>query len=63
MLLIQSEQAEKTLSSASGGFSFFGGREDKFQNAADLYVQAGNAYKMQKLSKQVSKLSSLLFQV
>lgn len=42
------QKAEKTLQSASGGFSFFGGREDKYQNAADLYIQAANAFKMQK---------------
>ncbi|KAL2759563.1 hypothetical protein ACRALDRAFT_2093011, partial [Sodiomyces alcalophilus JCM 7366] len=30
------------------GFSFFGGREEKYQDAADLYIQAGNAFKMQK---------------
>jgi alpha-soluble NSF attachment protein len=38
------------LQGASGGFSFFGGREDKFQTAADLYVQAANAFKMQNMS-------------
>jgi alpha-soluble NSF attachment protein len=41
-------QADKTLQGAGSGFSFFGGREDKYQNAADLYVQAANAFKMQK---------------
>lgn len=41
------QKAEKTLQSAGSGFSFFGGREDKYQNAADLFTQAGNAFKMQ----------------
>ncbi len=41
------KQADKTLASASGGFSFFSGREDKYQNAADLYIQAANAFRMQ----------------
>ncbi|KAK0372876.1 alpha-soluble NSF attachment protein [Colletotrichum limetticola] len=45
------QKADKTLSSAGGGFSFFGGREEKYQNAADLYMQAANAFKMQKLSQ------------
>ncbi|OLN92265.1 putative vesicular-fusion protein sec17-like protein [Colletotrichum chlorophyti] len=45
------QKADKTLASAGGGFSFFGGREEKYQNAADLYLQAANAFKMQKLSQ------------
>jgi alpha-soluble NSF attachment protein len=44
-------QAQKALSGASGGFSFFGGREEKYQNAADLFTQAANAFKMQQQSK------------
>jgi len=48
--LTQRNKADKALSGASGGFSFFGGREDKFQNAADLYIQAANAFRMQKSS-------------
>lgn len=36
------------LQSASGGFKFFGGREDKYLEAADLYKSAANAFKMQK---------------
>lgn len=45
-------QAKKALQGASGGFSFFGGgKEDKLQNAAELYVQAGNAYKMERMSE------------
>lgn len=43
-------KADKTLASASGGFSLFGGREEKYQNAADLYIQAANAFRMQKSS-------------
>lgn len=43
-------QAEKSLQSAGSGFSFFGGREDKYQNAAELFIQAANAFKMQKQS-------------
>lgn len=44
-------QADKALQGASGGFSFFGGREDKFELASDLYIQAANAFKMQKMSE------------
>lgn len=43
-------QAEKALSGASSGFSFFGGRTEKYENAADLYSQAANAFRMQKQS-------------
>lgn len=40
------QKADKQLSSASGGFSFFGGRDEKYQDAADLYIQAANAFRM-----------------
>ena len=43
-------QAQKALSGAGGGFSFFGGREEKYQNAADMFIEAANAFKMQGLS-------------
>ncbi|GAB0134234.1 hypothetical protein EsDP_00002614 [Epichloe bromicola] len=49
------QKAEKTLSSAGSGFSFFGGREDKYQNAADLFTQAGNAFKMQNQNVEAGK--------
>ncbi|KAF8454600.1 soluble NSF attachment protein [Terfezia claveryi] len=40
-------QAEKAQASASSGFSFFGGRTEKLENAADLYQQAANAFRVQ----------------
>ena len=43
-------QADKALGSASGGFSFFGGRSERYENAADLYTQAANAFRIQKMS-------------
>ncbi|SPO05776.1 probable transport vesicle fusion protein SEC17 [Cephalotrichum gorgonifer] len=49
------KDAEKTLSSASGGFSFFGGREVKYQDAADLYIQAANSFKMQKQMREAGQ--------
>ncbi|ERF75783.1 vesicular-fusion protein sec17 [Endocarpon pusillum Z07020] len=42
------QKADKAASSASGGFSMFGGRTEKWENAADLYTQAANAFRMQK---------------
>ncbi|KAI9842003.1 MAG: vesicular-fusion protein S17 [Thelocarpon superellum] len=45
-------QAEKALSGAGGGFSLFGGRQEKFENAADLYIQAAYAFRMQKQEKE-----------
>lgn len=45
-------QADKALQGASGGLSFFGGRTEKYENAADLYTQAGNAFRVQRLSMQ-----------
>ncbi|KAH8705637.1 vesicular-fusion protein sec17 [Talaromyces proteolyticus] len=46
------QKADKTLQGASGGFSFFGGRTEKYENAADLYIQAANAFRVQKLNKE-----------
>lgn len=43
-------QADKTLASASSGFSLFGGREQKYMDAAELYIEAANAFRMQKMS-------------
>jgi alpha-soluble NSF attachment protein len=43
-------QADKALQAASGGFSLFGGRTERYENAADLYIQAANAFRVQKLS-------------
>lgn len=46
-----SQQADKTIQSASGGFGFFSNKEQKYQDAADLYVQAANAFRMQEASQ------------
>ncbi|KAJ5495964.1 Tetratricopeptide-like helical [Penicillium diatomitis] len=47
------QKADKALSGASGGFSWFGGRAEKYENAADLFTQAANAFRVQKMSKRV----------
>ncbi|KAL4820199.1 soluble NSF attachment protein [Aspergillus spinulosporus] len=49
------QKADKALQSASGGFSFFGGRTEKYENAADLYTQAANAFRIQKLNKEAGQ--------
>ncbi|EEH11519.1 vesicular-fusion protein sec17 [Histoplasma capsulatum G186AR] len=46
------QKADKALQSASGGFSLFGGRTEKYENAADLYSQAANAFRAQKMNKE-----------
>ncbi|KAA8650780.1 hypothetical protein EYZ11_007617 [Aspergillus tanneri] len=46
------QRAEKALNGASSGFSFFGGRAEKYENAADLYTQAANAFRVQKQNKE-----------
>ncbi|KAH6621283.1 soluble NSF attachment protein [Chaetomium sp. MPI-SDFR-AT-0129] len=46
------DKARKALQGASGGFSFFSNKEEKYQNAADLYVQAANAYRIERLNKE-----------
>ncbi|PHH65143.1 hypothetical protein CDD81_3274 [Ophiocordyceps australis] len=49
------QKAEKSLQGAGSGFSLFGGREEKYQNAADLFTQAANAFKMQKQNIEAGK--------
>ncbi|KAL1881976.1 hypothetical protein VTK73DRAFT_3305 [Phialemonium thermophilum] len=49
------QKADKALQAASGGFSFFGGREEKYQNACDLYIQAANAFRMQNLNREAGQ--------
>lgn len=49
-------QADKALSGASGGFNLFGGRTEKYENAADLYSQAANAFRVQKMSMSYSSI-------
>jgi alpha-soluble NSF attachment protein len=48
-------QAETSLQKASGGFSFFGGRQDKYEAAAEQFVQAANAFRMQKMGTRHSR--------
>jgi len=45
-------KADKTLASASGGFSFFGNKEQKYQDASDLYIEAANAFRMQHMNRE-----------
>ncbi|CAN8103286.1 unnamed protein product [Discula destructiva] len=49
------QKADKTVQSASGGFKFFGGREDKYQEAADLYISAANAFRMQNSNREAGQ--------
>lgn len=46
------QKADKAVQGAGGGFSLFGGRQEKYENAADLYTQAANAFRMQKQGKE-----------
>ncbi|PKX99091.1 alpha-soluble NSF attachment protein SEC17 [Aspergillus novofumigatus IBT 16806] len=46
------QKADKALQGASSGLSFFGGKTEKYENAADLYTQAANAFRVQKLNKE-----------
>lgn len=45
------QKADKAAQGATGGFSLFGGRTEKWENAADLYSQAANAFRVQKQCK------------
>lgn len=55
-LTTDSTQADRAAAGAGGGFSLFGGRTEKYENAADLYTQAANAFRMQKQSTQSLQL-------
>ncbi|KAJ5387547.1 vesicular-fusion protein sec17 [Penicillium cosmopolitanum] len=46
------QKADKALSSAGGGWSLFGGRQEKYENAIDLYKEAGNAFRAQDMDKE-----------
>ncbi|KAL9115213.1 MAG: hypothetical protein Q9227_001007 [Pyrenula ochraceoflavens] len=48
-------KADKMAQSAGGGFSLFGGRTDKYEQAAELYMQAANAFRMQKQNKEAGE--------
>ncbi|MCJ1350083.1 MAG: vesicular-fusion protein S17 [Icmadophila ericetorum] len=49
------QKADKALAGAGGGFSLFGGRAEKYENAADLYTQAANAFRVQKQGKEAGQ--------
>ncbi|KAI4162096.1 MAG: hypothetical protein LQ342_004266 [Letrouitia transgressa] len=49
------QKADKAAQSAGSGFSFFGGRTEKFENAADLYTQAANAFRVQKQGREAGQ--------
>ncbi|KAK4506766.1 hypothetical protein PRZ48_000499 [Zasmidium cellare] len=49
------QKADKAAQSASGGFSLFGGRTEKLENAVELYTQAANAFRMQKAGKEAGQ--------
>ncbi|POS87047.1 TPR-like protein [Erysiphe pulchra] len=49
------QKAEKAVAGATGGFSLFGGRQEKWENAADLYTQAANAFRLQKQNKEAGE--------
>ncbi|KAE9375756.1 TPR-like protein [Stipitochalara longipes BDJ] len=49
------QKADRAASGAGSGFSLFGGRQEKWENAADLYTQAANAFRMQKQNKEAGQ--------
>jgi alpha-soluble NSF attachment protein len=48
-------QAEKTLQGAGSGFSFFGSRTEKYEQAAEQFIAAANAFRMQKQGKEAGQ--------
>ncbi|KEF58277.1 uncharacterized protein A1O9_06203 [Exophiala aquamarina CBS 119918] len=49
------QKADKAVQGATGGFSLFGGRGEKWENAADLYTQAANAFRVQKQNHEAGQ--------
>lgn len=54
------QKAEKAVQRAGGGFSLFGGKTEKYENAADLYTQAANAFRVQKQGAPSLPLDTLV---
>ena len=48
-------QADKTVQSVGSGFSLFGGKAEKYENAVELYTQAANAFRLQKAGKEAGQ--------
>lgn len=53
--IADSLQAEKAYSSAGSGFSLFGGKTEKYENAVELYTQAANAFRLQKSGREAGQ--------
>ncbi|KAF2236653.1 TPR-like protein [Viridothelium virens] len=49
------QKAEKLQQSASGGFSLFGGKQNKLEEAADTFTQAANAFRLQKMGIEAGR--------
>ncbi|KAL3462902.1 vesicular-fusion protein Sec17 [Aspergillus heterothallicus] len=49
------QQAEQALRGASSGWSIFGDRSEKYENAVKLFENAGNAFRLQKLYKEAGQ--------
>jgi len=49
------QKAEKAAAGAGGGFSLFGGRQEKWEGACELYTQAANAFRMQNQNKEAGQ--------
>jgi alpha-soluble NSF attachment protein len=49
-------QAESLEKSARGGFSFFGGRKEKLEDASSEFVRAANGYKAQQNYDQAARI-------
>lgn len=49
------QKADRAASAAVGGFSLFGGRQEKWEIASDLYTQAASAFRLQKQNKEAGQ--------
>lgn len=52
------QKADKLVSSAGGGFSFFGGKQTKYEDAAQAYIDAG---KDTQLASDTTRLLTVIF--
>ncbi|KAL1891929.1 vesicular-fusion protein S17 [Ceratocystis pirilliformis] len=49
------KKAKNAQDSAEKSFNFFGRRNEQYSNAADLFIQAGNTFRLQKLNVDAGK--------
>ncbi|KAK5011438.1 hypothetical protein LTR28_002905, partial [Elasticomyces elasticus] len=50
------QKADTLASKAGGGFSFFGGRQEKWEAAVEAYISAANSFRVNKQGKEAGEI-------